>query len=226
MDLFGSLVQNPSTRLPICICVDASYSMNFGSRMAQVNEGIRSFILEIKNNIYAVDAVELCIVSFGSNARVERGFELTTAKDRKTGVEYQYRDIVADGSTTMGQAVGLALAQIRERERMYQNCGITTYKPWLILISDGKATDSIREATASVLDLQRSGRLKVLCIGVGEEANDLSKFTMTGDVIQLKDFALKEFFSWLSKSMSRQSRQMPETDFEIPELDALNGLRR
>ena len=66
----------------------------------------------------------------------------------------------------------------------------------------------------------------MLCIGIGDEANDLAGFKLDGEVIHLKDFALENFFSWLSKSMSKQSTQSPVLDADIPELKDLQTLKK
>lgn len=224
----SSIFQNASTRLPICICVDASYSMRFDRRMEQVNEGIRSFIKEINEDVYAVDSVELCIVSFGESVKVERNFKSNEVNSPSRGETNanEFKDIVANGRTPLGRAVQTAVDLITGYTEYYKRRGIIPYKPWLILISDGAATDSTQEAARRVLNMQRDGELKVLCIGIGDEANDLAQFKLDGEVIQLKDFGLSDFFSWLSKSMSKQSKQQPEADFEIPGQDDLRKLRR
>lgn len=213
------LISNASTRLPVCICVDASYSMRFDRRMQQANAGIRRFIKEINSDDYAADSVELCIISFGGNdARIEQDFCLTS--------KIKYRNIEPSGKTPLGAAVMTALDKIEERQKLYENHGITTYKPWLILISDGASSDDIRKATSRILHLQREREIKVLCIGIGEESNNLAEFKIDGEVIQLKNFALENFFSWLSKSMSKQSTQAPSIDAEIPDLTSLEKLKK
>lgn len=223
---YEDITNNASTRIPICICVDASYSMMIDRRMEQVNKGIRSFICDIRNNIYAVDSVELCVISFGSEVKVEREFSTEMATGSENERKTTFIDITPQGKTPLGKAVLTAIEKIEERQKMYNTRGVTTYKPWLILISDGKATDNVSEAAYQTISLQRAGRIKVLCVGIGDEANDLAQFKLDGEVIQLKDFALTDFFSWLSKSMSKQSRQLPEMDIDIPDREELIKMRR
>ena len=212
------LVSNASTRLPVCICVDASYSMKFKRRIQQANSGIRRFIKEINENDYAADSVELCIVSFGgSEARVEQKFQLAR--------KINFQDIEPSGNTPLGEAVMTALDEIEKRQKLYENHGITTYKPWLIIIGDGASTDDIRKAVSRVIRLQKTNSIKVLCIGIGDETNNLADFKLDGSVIHLDNFALENFFSWLSKSMAKQSKQTPSEDSEIPELTLLENLK-
>ena len=213
------LVSNASTRLPVCICVDASYSMRFEQRMQQANAGIRRFIKEISENNYAADSVELCIISFGGNeARVEQDFQLAS--------KIVFQDIQPSGKTPLGAAVMTALDKIESRQKLYEDHGITRYKPWLIIIGDGAASDDIRRAVSRILLLQSERSIKVLCIGLGEEDNNLAEFKLDGTVIQLENFALENFFSWLSKSMDKQSKQTPSADAEIPELSQLDRFRK
>lgn len=213
------LVRNAANRLPVCICVDASLSMLDDRRMAQANEGIRSFIEAIKGDYGAVDSVELCIISFGgAQARVEVPFSPTP--------KIHFADLRPSGQTPLGHAVAYALDQIRERQALYSEYGITVYRPWLILISDGEATDDISAAVAEVLRLQAEKRLKVLCIGLGNKANSLGKFHSNGEVVQLRDFQLTNFFSWLSSSMSKLSVASPFEELEIPDRYQLERMRR
>lgn len=215
----ADLAQNPAPRLAVCICVDASYSMRKDSRIKQVNQGIRRFIQEIEADPYAVDSIELCIISFGADsARILHSFAPVTKID--------FQDIIASGQTPMGQAVTFALDELQSRKNAYDNYGITTYKPWLILLSDGESSDDIRHAKKRALQLQQENLLKVLCIGLGSESNNLADFHPDGRVIQLKDFALDHFFAWLSKSMSMQSKESPNFDIDIPNPDTLANLVR
>lgn len=213
------LVRNAANRLPVCICVDASLSMMDECRMAQANEGIRGFIESIKEDYAAVDSVEMCVISFGGDcAKIEVPFSVTH------GIVFQ--DIRAHGQTPMGHAVMYAIDQIRERQALYSDYGITTYKPWLILISDGEATDDITAASSELLRMQEEGKLKVLCIGLGDKANSLEKFHFHGEVTQLQDFQLTHFFSWLSRSMSKLSMESPYEDLEIPDRCQLEKMRK
>ena len=203
------LTENTACRLPVCVCVDASYSMRRENRMIQVNEGLREFIRSISANPCACDSVEMCIVSFGDNdARVVAPFQSTT--------KLHFDDIVPSGKTPIGKAVTASIEELRKRQQLYKERGISSYHPWLILISDGEGTDDFRAAARELIQLQQQKRVKVLCIGIGDEQNDLRHFQLNGDVIQLEKFQLGNFFTWISKSMSSMSTQSPEEDLELP----------
>lgn len=213
----GDLVENAAPRLPVCICIDTSFSMMKDNRMHQVNDGVRTFIKQIEENDYAVDSVELCLISFG-------GCHACVVNEFQNVKKIRYEDLYPSGNTPLGQAAELAYNKIKERQEKYEIHGITAYKPWLILISDGCATDPYQEAARKIRYFQKRNEIKVLCIGIGDEENDLQAFREDGKVVQIERLQLDNFFLWLSKSMTRQSMETAMVDLEMneEELDRMN----
>lgn len=70
---FDEMANNQSIRVLICLCVDSSYSMM--ERMKSLNEGVQGFIREMCQDKLAVDATEICIVSFGDKITVDCGIQ-------------------------------------------------------------------------------------------------------------------------------------------------------
>lgn len=197
------LVQNATARLPICVCIDTSYSMLRDQRMQQANEGIREFIKAIAEDPCAVDAVEMCIISFGNeSAQVVVPFQPVD--------KINFKDLVPAGKTPLGQATLFAINELNTRNAQYDSYGISKYKPWLILISDGEATDDIALASQTLLKLQRDRDISVLCVGLGDEPNSLAELHMNAEVIHLEKFQLGAFFRWMSTSAARISKQSPQ----------------
>ena len=60
------LVNNPTARVPVCLCLDVSGSMN-GEPIHELNEGVRMFYNAIQEDETALYAAEICIVTFGGN---------------------------------------------------------------------------------------------------------------------------------------------------------------
>ena len=63
------LVDNPSARVAVCLCLDVSGSMTNYNAIHELNEGIAQFYEAIKNDEEALYAAEVCIVTFGGNNR-------------------------------------------------------------------------------------------------------------------------------------------------------------
>ena len=64
----ADLIQNSANRVPVCLCVDASYSMLQDHRIDHVNNGIRSFIQNSADDAYVCDSIDLCIITFSGRA--------------------------------------------------------------------------------------------------------------------------------------------------------------
>lgn len=60
------LVNNPTARVPVCMCLDVSGSMN-GEPIHELNEGVRMFYNAIQEDETALYAAEICIVTFGGD---------------------------------------------------------------------------------------------------------------------------------------------------------------
>lgn len=204
--------QNAAPRLPVCFCIDSSYSM-INNGMSDINNGMVNFIKETQKDIYAVDSVELCIVSFGGNG-IKIECEFSPLKD------IEYEPLIPQGTTPLGDAIKFALEKIDSKLEAYELYGLENYRPWLIIISDGKADDNSYKSVAKIIrERQEKNQLKVLAIALGNEETSLSEFTLDSKIYRLdvlKSTKIKKFFSWLSKSMSVQSKSAAFEDEDLP----------
>jgi len=125
------LVSNPTTRLPVCLCLDVSYSMS-GNPIRELQKGVEYFFKAIKDDEIARYSVELSIVVFQSDATVILNFANI---DRQ-----RIPSLSANGSTSMGKGVNLALDILEERKKEYSDKGVDYYQPWMVLMTDGYPT--------------------------------------------------------------------------------------
>ncbi|MDR2409903.1 MAG: hypothetical protein LBE13_17580, partial [Bacteroidales bacterium] len=129
----SDFANNPTARVPVCLCLDTSGSMRRDSTsdpIGELNAGLKVFYDVINNNIKTKTAAEICIVTFGGKAQMIEDF--ATVDDRPDVPE-----LGADGSTPMGEGVNLALDLLEERKNMYKDTGVDYFQPWLVLITDG-----------------------------------------------------------------------------------------
>ena len=201
----NDLITNTSNRLLICMCIDTSYSMLQENRIDHVNKAVRDDLIEqCKNNIYAADSVEVCIVTFGGKARVVQNF--ANVKDVK------FKDLEVDGDTPLGEAVMLAMNLIKERQAQFDDFGISGFKPWLIIMSDGAATDDISFAKARVKEAVERNELKIMCIDMSNGGEtSLSEFTPNGG-LPIDALKIEDFFSMLSRAAASMSTAAPGED--------------
>ena len=206
-NLSEDILDNNADRVIVCICVDSSMSMIQNGRKKHVDAGINNFIKNCKEDIYAKDSVELGIITFGGDkAKVVQPF--TNVKNAS------FDGIEPNGNTPLGSAVLQAVNMIKERKQLFDEYGVSAYKPWLIIMSDGRATDNTDESSKLVNNMIKNRELKVKCIDMSEddEKSDLEKYTLGGQIETVKGLEIQDFFSMLSRSASVLSTQTPGRD--------------
>lgn len=207
-DLHRQVARYRGRRNLICLCVDASASMSRDDRMETVNREIDRFLKRMRDDPYAKDGLEVCMVAFGNGAEVKCGFGPLDKAIRAN------RTVEPTASLSeLGAGVELALDVLKQRvEYLSKGLRSGSYTPWLILISDGEATDVKRckEQGGKVQERIRAGKLKVKCLsfdGGEDKDNRLKLFTVDGVVEQVDRLRVEDFFDLLSRSVSSASRQ-------------------
>lgn len=207
------LIDNPTTRVPVVLCLDISYSMS-GEKIQELNRGVKEFFNAVKNDEVAKYAVELCIVTFNSSAQKVLDF---------AGIERQMDklntiNLVASGNTAMGAAVNMALDLLEKRKQEYKDKGVEYWQPWLVLMTDGQPTDVITSAAQRAVDLINDKKLTIFPIGIGDSANmeHLKKFSPKREPLRLKGLMITEFFDWLGKSVKTTSQSTFGTKVHLP----------
>ena len=204
------LFTNSATRLAIAVVADVSGSMT-GEPIIKLNGGLNLFSKEANDDKQVARSAEVAIVTFGGIAKVELNFASVLNQKIPT--------LTASGSTPMGAAVNLALDILDERKKTYKKAGVEYWQPWMVLMTDGAPTDSIDEAAARTSALVMNKKLTIFPIGVGENANlkILEEFSPKRSPLRLKGYSFKEFFEWLIKSVSEQSRQTSNETVDTPD---------
>ncbi|MHC8412978.1 vWA domain-containing protein [Pseudomonas sp. Hz4] len=196
------LAENPTTRVPVCLVLDVSGSME-GEPIAELHSGVQMFFEAIRDDEVAQYAAEICIVTFGGTAQKVLDFGSISRQDVPA--------LVASGMTPMGHAVSIALDLLEARKEDYQRAGVDYFQPWMVLMTDGEPTDDISEAAARVASMISKRKLTVFPIAIGAAANiqSLAQFSPTRPPLRLKGLHFSEFFDWLSRSVSRASQSTP-----------------
>ena len=202
------LVENPTARVPICLVLDVSGSM-YGSPIDELQQGVTLFFDAIRSDDIAQYSAEIAIVTFGG--------VVTRKLDFFSIHRQEVPELYADGDTPMGEAVCVALDMLEARKIEYQNAGIDYYQPWMVLMTDGIPTDDVQEALRRTQNLTASKKLVVFPIAIGDGADvaALSKFAPGRGALKLKGLNFKEFFVWLSQSVSRVSQSSPGEEIKL-----------
>lgn len=202
------LVENPTARVPICLVLDVSGSMD-GGPIRELNDGVRLFFDAIRADDVAQYAAEISIVSFGDTVTKKLDF---MSVDRQ-----EVPMLYASGATPMGEGVTHALDLLEARKGDYKRAGVDYYQPWMVVMTDGAPTDDISVAVARIRSLVAEKKLTVFPIAIGEGANldTLAKLSPTRPPLRLKGLNFREFFTWLSRSVSRVSQSTPGESVEL-----------
>jgi uncharacterized protein YegL len=209
------LVENPTARVPVCLVLDASGSMS-GEPIKELNEGVKLFFDSIMEDEIARYSAEICIVTFATQAKMQLDF---------ASIERQViPKIKANGTTPMGKAVEMALELLEQRKQEYSEVGVDYYQPWMVLMTDGKPTDNINKAVEKTVKLINKNKLTIFPIGIGKNADMdvLARFSPKRVPLRLKGLNFREFFEWLSQSVSKVSQSTPGDVIEL-DVDGIKG---
>ena len=194
-------VTNPAPRCPVILLLDTSGSMS-GQPLKELQAGLEQFLRETSDDETASMSVELEVITFGGNAEIAADFAPVC------DIADMPPLLTANGSTPLGEALSLADAELKARRRLYKQKGIASYKPWIVLMTDGCPNDDYANAAASMKRLGNEGKLQYIGIGIGDEAD----FETLRDIlperpgpVKLKGLCFKEFFKWLTDSLKSVS---------------------
>ena len=231
------LVSNPTTRLPICLCIDVSGSMNRTeggiptgrqefidgkmwniveggtTALEELKQGIKHFFEAIKSDEISRYSVELSIVVFQDKASTILDFANIDRQIVPT--------LIANGNTSMGEGVNLALDILDKRKKEYSNKGVDYYQPWMVLMTDGESTDNTSSAIRRVKKLSNDKKLTLFSVAIGNDADmsTLKEFSTMKNNMVLKVTSaeyFKEFFEWLSQSVTVASNSVPGDKPTLP----------
>lgn len=233
------LEDNPVPKLAVCLCLDASgsmdevvegetektgetvevdgktYSIVTGgiSKKQKLLEGVQKLYASIKEDPIASKSAEIAVVTFDDSAKVIEEFSLV---DKKKPLDFNTGDL-----TNLGAGVDLALDRLISRKEDYKHSGVEYYQPWLILITDGHPSDmaQVKAVQERTKHLEKEKKLVVMSVGVGPDAdmNVLNGFSnKTPAAFKLQGAKFEAFFNFLSASFSGISNSQTDEKVKLP----------
>ncbi len=220
------LMYNTSPRIPISVCVDTSATANEGkvveNILAQIEKGINNLYKKVIDNDMIRDCAEIAVVSYSDNVSVVQDYTCTSKYAKKINIPVNH---TLSGSGDVGNGVIQALDLLENRKRLYKSHGVDYYRPWLIIISDGKPASkeskkNVAVARKRTTTLEKQNKLTILTIYINSnESTDVTNDVLAEITKQLNDKnnmlsknidpqiigvnKIAHFFDWLCNSISK-----------------------
>ena len=215
------LVDNPTPRVPVLLCLDTSGSM-MGAPIHELNLGVQQYMAEMKSDDLTRCSAETAVVSFDDSADCVADFD--------TADRLQVPEMEAGGMTCMGEGLSLGLYLLEKRKAQYKATGVDYYQPILVVMSDGHPNGDRKvweETTERIRELGTARKLSVVAVGIGndDKIEKKKKVSPRQRPVRLNGLQFREFFAWLSRSVANVSASLPgeEPNVDLEALEALSA---
>lgn len=183
-----------------------------GDKIDALNQGLKAFCDDLAKDSLAARRVEVAVVTFDS--------DVTVVQDFVTADQFQAPTLKADGLTHMGGAIHKALDMVQARKAQYKTNGVSWYRPWIFLVTDGEPQgepDSvIQQAIQRIKEDENSKRVAFFAVGVaGANMARLGEIVVRTPVL-LRGMNFVEMFVWLSRSTQAVSRSQVDQQVALP----------
>ncbi len=209
------LATNPTPRVPICLLLDTSQSME-GPPIDELNEGVKLFIEALKMDEIACYSADISIITFGGDVNKIIDFGPID--------ELIVPTLKASGYTPMGEAAEEGLKNLERRKDEYKNEMVEYFQPWMVLMTDGQPTDDYEYSAQRISSLIEDKKMTIFPIGIGSGADMdvLKEFSPLRAPLKLQGLNFKGFFEWLSQSVTIVSQSIPGDKIKL-DTDGINS---
>lgn len=176
----------------------------------EINQGLHDFGDVMKANHKSASVIDVELLSFADDVTCEVGF--------RPAAEYVAPTLRTSGCTAFNQAIIAAMKDIRKRKDYYKSVGISYWRPFLFVFSDGLPTDSEYEAEAKQMLQEaydnKGVTLYVMAVGNDADVEHLRSYLPggKGKVLKCSPTDVSEALIWYSSSMVNLSVSDPSLE--------------
>jgi uncharacterized protein YegL len=201
----SEFVDNPEPRCPCVLLLDTSSSMQ-GQPIDELNAGLSHFASELRSDTLAAKRVEVAVISFGP---------VQVQSDFSTAQAFSAPILHARSATPMGEAINAAIDLAEKRKQTYREQGVSYYRPWIFMITDGSPTDTWSDAANRIRFGEEAKAFSFFAVGVEGARMDILSQIAARQPLKLRGLEFVALFTWLSNSMSSVSRSSPGEDVPL-----------
>jgi len=173
-----------------------------GAPIDALNKGLQTFQERLIKDKLASRRVEVAIVTFDSAVHIIQEFV--------TADHFQPPTLTAQGGTDMAGGIQQALDMIQARKVQYRTHGVTYYRPWVFMITDGEPNAGYEQAAQRLKEEENQKRVAFFAVGVeGANMTRLQEIVVRTP-LKLIGLNFQEMFVWLSASMQKISNSKDE----------------
>jgi uncharacterized protein YegL len=202
-EVFFGTGENPDNGQEKTLCVfllDTSGSMSVNNKIDLLNNGLKGFNSDILDDKTLSQRLEVAVITFDSDVKCWQTPALVE--------DFNMPTLTAQGGTNMVGGIQEAIKIVTERKKYYDENGIASKRPWIVMITDGKAkVDSIKEQVKQDA-LGKHYYFLPIAVDEGADMNVLNSLA-TDCAFMLKGLKFSEFFKWLSRSMGTLATAKP-----------------
>jgi uncharacterized protein YegL len=201
------------------LVLDASGSMDLivpatgRKRIEELNQGLALLKQELMNDETASQRVQLAIVCVGGPAG-----DADLLMNWTDAWQFDPPQLFARGATPLGQGLRLALQSVDQQKQQLKAQGIGFTRPWIMVISDGAPTDDQRIWQAVAQECRAAEAAKrcvIYPIGVADANMSVLQQISSTPALKMAEARFKEYFQWLSSSLSSMSRSQPNAQVQL-----------
>jgi uncharacterized protein YegL len=187
--------------LPVFLLLDASGSMAENGKIEALNGAVADMLTSFTKEENLRTALNLGVIAFGGTVRTHLNF-MPVAKAAAA-----WRPLKAGGGTPMGELFRSFLPVLEDRSVIPSR----SYRPTLILVSDGQATDEWEPPLRAMFDSTRASKAIRLAMGIGADADSsmLARFVNNPAISVFSAANAREiakFFRWATMSVVARTR--------------------
>ena len=198
--------------LPVMFLLDVSGSMS-GIKIKTLNDAIRVMLDTFADEAKMETEIQVSIITFG--AELKRLFPFTPVSN------IHFDDLKAHGGTPLGECLKMAKAIIEDHDETPSR----SYRPTVILVSDGQPGDSWQKPLQDFISEGRSKKCDRMAMAIGTDANldVLGKFVegTSNPLFEAhRATEIHQFFKKVTMSVTTRTRSTDPN--KIPQIDIPN----